>query len=174
MLQELGGQAALAQACVGQHQQRLGLRRRRGGGPGGEQPRQFGRAAGEGAGHAVDAAPALGLAGYALALIASRLLGLALNLHLWRQRLAIAPRLADSWRLPRAEVAAMLHIGLPGAAENMAWRLAYMVSVAVAASLGTQALATHTYVQQLVHLVLLCGLAIGLSVEIVVGHLIGA
>jgi len=118
--------------------------------------------------------PALGLAGYALALIASRLLGLALNLHLWRQRLAIAPRLADSWRLPRAEVAAMLHIGLPGAAENMAWRLAYMVSVAVAASLGTQALATHTYVQQLVHLVLLCGLAIGLSVEIVVGHLIGA
>jgi Na+-driven multidrug efflux pump len=65
----------------------------------------------------------------------------------------------------------MAHIGLPGAAENIAYRMCFMVSVAVAGSLGTQALATQAYTQQFMMLVLLFGLATGLSVEIVVGHL---
>ena len=118
--------------------------------------------------------PGLGLAGYALALVAARLLALALHLLLWRKRLALVPRLAHWWRLPRAELAAVAHIGLPGAAENIAYRLGFVASVAVAGSLGTQALATHAYVQQLIGLVLLFGLATGLSAEIVVGHLVGA
>ena len=46
--------------------------------------------------------------------------------------------------------------------------------MAVAGSLGTQALATQAYTQQFMMLVLLFGLATGLSVEIVVGHLVGA
>jgi Na+-driven multidrug efflux pump len=49
-----------------------------------------------------------------------------------------------------------------------------MVSVAVAGLLGAQALATHAYAMQIIHLVLLFGLATGLSVETVVGHLVGA
>ena len=68
----------------------------------------------------------------------------------------------------------MAHIGLPGAAENIAYHLAYMVSVAVAGLLGAQALATHAYAEQVIYLVLLFGLVTGLSVEIVVGHLVGA
>jgi Na+-driven multidrug efflux pump len=118
--------------------------------------------------------PGLGLAGYAVALVVARLLALALHLLLWRKRLALVPRLVHWWRLPRAELAAVAHIGLPGAAENIAYRLGFVASVAVAGSLGTQALATHAYVQQLIGLVLLFGLATGLSAEIVVGHLVGA
>ena len=115
-----------------------------------------------------------GLPGFALALLASRMLALALHLFLWRTRLALRPAWADFWRLRRAELAAVAHIGLPGAAENIAYRLAFMVSVAVAGTLGAQALAAQAYAMQVIHLVLLCGLAMGLSVEIVVGHLIGA
>jgi putative MATE family efflux protein len=118
--------------------------------------------------------PGFGLPGFALALVGARLLALTLHLWLWRQRLAIRPRLHDWWHLPRAELAAMAHIGLPGAAENIAYRLCFMVSVAVTGLMGAQALATHAYAQQLIGLVLLFGLATGLSVEIVVGHLIGA
>ncbi len=118
--------------------------------------------------------PGLGLPGFALALVAARLLALALHLLLWRQRLGLRPRAADWWRLRRLELAAMAHIGLPGAAENIAYRLCFMVSVAVAGLLGTQALATQAYAQQLIHLVLLFGLVTGLSVEIVVGHQVGA
>ena len=115
-----------------------------------------------------------GLPGFAVALGASRAAGLALHLLLWRWRLNLAPRWSDWWRLPRHEVGAMLHIGLPGAAENIAYRLAFMVSVAVAGQLGATALATQAYAQQIMYFVLLFGLATGFAVEIIVGHLIGA
>ncbi|HEX2011070.1 MAG TPA: MATE family efflux transporter [Roseateles sp.] len=116
----------------------------------------------------------LGLGGFALALLASRTLALGLHLWLWRARLDLRPTLGDWWRLRRHELSAVLHIGLPGAAENIAYRLAYMVSLAVAGGLGATALATHAYASQLMYFVLLCGLATGFAAEIVVGHLIGA
>lgn len=118
--------------------------------------------------------PAHGLIGFAWAVIASRLLTLALHIALWQWRLGLHPRAADWWQWRRAEVAAMLHIGLPGAAENIAWRLAFTASLAVTAQLGTAALAAHAYVSQVMHFVLLAGLAIGLSMEILIGHLVGA
>jgi len=118
--------------------------------------------------------PALGLPGYALAVVLARLLAIGLHLWLWRQRLGLRPAWADAWRLRRAELAAVARIGLPGAAENIAYRLALMVSVAVVGTLGAQALATHAYAQQVMMVVLLFGLATGLSVEVLVGHLIGA
>jgi Na+-driven multidrug efflux pump len=117
---------------------------------------------------------ALGLPGFALALIAARALALALHLGLWRRRLGLVVRRGDWWALPRAELAAMAHIGLPGAAENIAYRLCFMVSVAVAGTLGAQAVATQAYAQQVIHLVLLFGVAVGLSMETLVGHLVGA
>jgi Na+-driven multidrug efflux pump len=116
----------------------------------------------------------LGLAGYAVALLLARVVALSLHLLLWRLRLALVPRAADWWQLRRAELAAVAHIGLPGAAENIAYRLAFMVSIGVAGSLGAQALATHAYAQQVIAIGLLFGVATGLSAEIVVGHLIGA
>ncbi len=118
--------------------------------------------------------PALGLPGYALALVLARLLAVGLHLWLWRERLGLRPTWADGWRLRQRELAAVARIGLPGAAENIAYRLAFMVSVAVVGTLGAQALATHAYVMQVVTVVLLFGLATGLSVEMLVGHLIGA
>ena len=118
--------------------------------------------------------PSLGLTGYALALCASRIFGTAVHLVLWRQLLNLRVVPSDTWRLPRAELAEVLRIGLPGAAENVAWRLAFMVSVSVAGTLGAAALATQAYVQQLGYLVVMASLAIGLSVEILVGHLVGA
>lgn len=117
---------------------------------------------------------ALGLAGFALAMGLSRLLGLALLLGLWRRLLMLRPRWSDAWRLPRAELVAVMRIGLPAAAEEMAWRLAFMVSLAVAAQLGAQALATHAYVMQLMHAVLLLGAATGVAMEIAIGHRVGA
>jgi putative MATE family efflux protein len=118
--------------------------------------------------------PHLGLSGFALALAASRILGITLNLVLWRWRLNLRPRLRDWWHLNRSALAAVLRIGLPGAAENIAWRLSFMVSVAVAGQLGAKALATQAYALQVSHVALLTALATGLSVEIVVGHLVGA
>lgn len=118
--------------------------------------------------------PALGLPGYALALVLARVLAIQLHLWLWRERLGLTPSWSDAWRLKRAELAAVARIGVPGAAENVAYRLAFMVSIAVVGTMGAQALATHAYTQQVTMFVLLVGLATGLSVEVLVGHLIGA
>ena len=118
--------------------------------------------------------PTFGLPGFAIALAASRAVGLALHLWLWRIRLDLIPQIGDWWRLPRHELSMVLRIGLPGAAENIAYRFAFMASVAVAGQLGAQSLATQAYTLQITYGVLLFGLATGLAVEIVVGHMIGA
>ncbi|CAN7268839.1 MATE family efflux transporter [Pseudoduganella sp. LjRoot289] len=118
--------------------------------------------------------PAMGLSGFAAALLVSRVLGLALHLMLWRSHLNIHPVAGDWWRLRRAELAAVLHIGIPAAAENIAWRLAFMASMAVAGLLGAQPLATMAYVHQVGGVVVMFSLATAFAVEIMVGHMIGA
>jgi len=118
--------------------------------------------------------PALGLPGYALALVLARVLAIQLHLWLWRERLGLSPSWSDAWRLRRAELAAVARIGVPGAAEAVAYRLAFMVSIAVVGTMGAAALATHAYTQQVTMFALLAGIATGLTVEVLVGHLIGA
>lgn len=118
--------------------------------------------------------PLLGLPGYALALVISRVLALGLHLWLWRQRLGLKPTARDWWHVPRAELAAMLHIGVPGAAENIGYRAGYTVSMAAVAQLGATQLSTHAYVSQVGLAALMFGATAGLSVEILVGQLIGA
>jgi putative MATE family efflux protein len=118
--------------------------------------------------------PALGLVGFAIATGVARLLAIALMLWLWRVRLGLVPKWSDAWRWHSAPLRAVARIGLPGAAENAAYRLAFLVSIAVTGQLGAAALATHAYAQQIIMVVLLFGLATGLSVEVIVGHLVGA
>jgi len=118
--------------------------------------------------------PRLGLEGYALALFVSRVVGVVLHLWLWKLRLGLKLRAHDWWRLPRRELADVLHIGLPGAAENLAYRLCFMAGVAAIGTMGTHAVATHAYTMQLMWVVLLFGLSIGFAAEIMVGHMIGA
>lgn len=120
------------------------------------------------------AMPGLGLVGYALACAVGRGVGLVMHILLWRARLNLRLRAVDWWRLVRAPLATVLHIGIPGAAENISWRLAFMTSLAAVAQLGAHALATHAYTMQFLHVILMFSLAISFAVEIMVGHMIGA
>jgi Na+-driven multidrug efflux pump len=115
-----------------------------------------------------------GLVGYAAALSASRVVGIAAHLGLWRARLNLHPQWSDVWRLNQRALSGVLRIGLPGAAENIAYRGAFVISVAVVGSLGAGALATQAYVLQISYVAVMASLAVGLSAEIVVGHLVGA
>ncbi|HEY8880448.1 MAG TPA: MATE family efflux transporter [Roseateles sp.] len=125
-------------------------------------------------GVALLAMPHLGLPGYALACILGRGTGLAMHITLWRGRLNLKLKAPDWWRLVWAPLGTVLHIGIPGAAENIAWRAAFMTSLAAVAQLGAHALATHAYTMQFLHVILMFSLAIGFAVEILVGHMIGA
>lgn len=116
----------------------------------------------------------LGLPGYALAMLVSRVLGLAVHLWLWRRTLDLPPRWRDFWVLRLPVLWPVLRIGLPGAGTEMVYRLAFMVSLAATAALGVSALATHSYTLQLLKYVVLISLAIGWACEIMVGRLVGA
>ena len=116
----------------------------------------------------------LGLSGNALALTVSRAIGLALHLWLWRRRMNLVPTQDDWWRCPARALMPVLRIGIPGASLDMAYRLAFMMSLSSAAKLGVAALATQAYVLQTLRYVLLISLAIGWACEIMVGHLIGS
>ncbi len=120
------------------------------------------------------AIPALGLPGFAVAMALSRACGLGLGLLLCRWRLQLVPRARDWWTLHWDKLAPVLHIGLPGAAENVAYRAAMLVSVSVVAALGASSLATQSYTFQLMHITVLFSLAIGLACEVLIGHLVGA
>lgn len=116
----------------------------------------------------------IGLVGFALAMLASRALALSMHLSLWRSRLQIVPRGRDWWAVPLPVLLPVLRIGLPGAAMEMVYRVAFMVSLASTARLGAAALATHSYTLQLLKYVLLVSLAIGWACEIMVGRLVGS
>jgi len=118
--------------------------------------------------------PALGIIGFAVAAMISRLLGVGLHVWLWRWRLQLIPKARDWWQLRRDMLASALHIGLPGAAENIAYRLALLATVSMTGQMGADALAAHSYTTQITFFVLVFSLAVGFSCEIMVGHLIGA
>ena len=115
-----------------------------------------------------------GLNGYAVAWFVSRCIGLGLHLSLWRLRMGLRPQAQHWWRVPLHSLWPMLHIGLPGAAIELMYRMAFMVSLSATARLGVAALATHSYTLQTLKFVLLISLSIGWACEIMVGRLVGA
>ena len=124
--------------------------------------------------HGWGTVPGWGLPGFALALGVSRVLGGTLLMWGWRSALGLRPIAADWWRLRWAQLAPVLHIGVPGAAENLSWEIAFMVSVAAVGLMGATALATQAYVLQFNMWILISAAAVGLTIEMVVGHLVGA
>ncbi len=118
--------------------------------------------------------PALGLPGFALAMAISRAFGMGVHLWLWKHRLHLLTHISDWWRLHLERLGPVLHIGLPGAAEAIAYRLAMLASLVVVSGIGTTALATHSYASQVMNLIVLFTVAIGFAGEILVGHMIGA
>jgi len=115
-----------------------------------------------------------GLNGYAVAFLFSRGVGLLLHLRFWQQRMGLHPKLHHWWALPMRTLGPVLRIGLPGAAQELGYRLAFMVSLSATARLGVAALATHSYTLQTLKYVLLISMAIGWACEIMVGRLVGA
>ncbi len=118
--------------------------------------------------------PAMGLPGFALAMAISRGVGVGIHLALWQWRLHLRPAFDDWWRPNWRLLGPALHIGIPGAAENIAYRMAMLASMAVVAGFGTDQIATHSYASQIMNLVVLFTVAVGFAGEILVGHLIGA
>lgn len=114
-----------------------------------------------------------GLTGYAIAMLLSRAIGLALHLIFWHQRMGLKPRSHNWWIVRPKAFVPVLKVGVPGAGLEFLYRIAFMVSLATTAKLGVAALATHSYTYQTLRFVLLISMSIGWACEIMVGRLSG-
>lgn len=118
--------------------------------------------------------PQMGLPGYAIGMVASRAVGVVLAGALCARLVGLPWRWSDLVRRPPPHtLSEVLHVGLPAAAENILYRVCATVSVAVAGSLGASTLAAHAYASQFNLLTVLPGLALGLTMEVLVGHAVG-
>ena len=141
--------------------------------------------------------PSFGLAGFAAAMFAARVVGV--TVAGWFSRVLLPsidspvqsgadshpvddPSLMGERKTPiqprRAHgvgnaLRAVLHVGLPAAAENILYRVCATVSIAVAGSLGVATLTAQAYAIQFNMLTMLPGIALGLSMEVLVGHAVG-
>lgn len=116
----------------------------------------------------------MGMVGFALALTISRAFGLGVHLWLWRAVLGLLPTWRDTVVVGWDTLKSSIAIGLPGAAEAIAYRMAMLVSVTVVSGMGTAELATQGYAMQIMNVIVLSTIALGFAGEILVGHLIGA
>ena len=115
----------------------------------------------------------IGLIGFALAATVSRFFAVGFHLAQWRWRLNLIPTLQDWWKVRWKLLLPVLHIGLPGAAENIAYRLSLLATVAMVANMGADELAAHGYTMQIMFFILVFSLSVGFGSEILVGHLLG-
>jgi putative MATE family efflux protein len=118
--------------------------------------------------------PGMGLMGLAVGQVGSRVLMLAMLTWMWLYRMHIDLTPLDAVRLVREPLAGILQIGLPSAGEKIGFRIAFLLTVSMAASMGAGALASHAYGMQAASWVTMYMVALGFGSEIIIGHLVGA
>jgi putative MATE family efflux protein len=116
--------------------------------------------------------PVLGVEGVAISTIISRTLGLAAITFVLVKRI---PGLFSIKRLlPVQHVKDLLKIGIPSAGEHLSYNGSQMAITYFIAILGTEALTTKVYAQNLMMFIFLFSLAISQGTQIMIGHMVGA
>ncbi|WP_226676703.1 MATE family efflux transporter [Rossellomorea aquimaris] len=118
--------------------------------------------------------PVLGVEGVAISTITSRLIGFIVSLIVIWKRIPTALPLGALFRLPMAHVKNLLRIGIPSAGEHLSYNGSQMVITYFIASIGTNALTTKVYAQNLMMFIFLFSVAISQGTQIIIGHMVGA
>lgn len=118
--------------------------------------------------------PALGVAGVAIATVASQAVGLCFTACVVRFRLGHKL----PWNIPRAELARrlrpILDIGLPSAVGPISYQLSQVVINTLIISLGSAVLAARVYAMNLFLVTtLLWSIAFGIGTQIAIAHRVG-
>jgi len=119
-------------------------------------------------------APKLGVVGVALSTVFSRFVSCIALWILVEHYTHLKVRARDFFYVRRDRLSRILNIGLPAAGENISWWLAFMFVTAMTARMGGVSLATQSYAFQVSMLIMLCGIAIAVAGEIIIGHMIGS
>ncbi|WP_121640817.1 MATE family efflux transporter [Virgibacillus sp. Bac330] len=118
--------------------------------------------------------PVLGVEGVAYSTAISRFLGVIVLFYLFLKRNQGEIQVAYFFRFPKSYVKRLLQIGIPSAGEQISYNASQMVITYFVAQLGTIAITTKVYAQNIMMFIFLFSIAIGQGTQILVGHLVGA
>jgi len=118
--------------------------------------------------------PVLGVQGVAISTVVSRFIGLLVILYILKQRVHFTLNLRTLFKLPAHHIKNLLHIGIPTAGEQLSYNTSQMVITFFITMIGTEALTTKVYAQNLMMLILLFSLAVSQGTQILVGYMVGA
>lgn len=118
--------------------------------------------------------PILGVQGVAISTVVSRIIGLVVILYMLKQRVHFTLNIKEIFSLPVHHLKNLLRIGVPTAGEQFSYNTSQMIITVFITMIGTEALTTKIYTQNLMMLILLFSLAVSQGTQILIGYLIGA
>lgn len=118
--------------------------------------------------------PKLGVTGVAISTIAAQTLGFSVMLIVIMKN----PRMKLNFKylrpLPVQTIKDILKIGIPSAGEGAAYHLSQLTITRIITEMGTVALTTKVYTNNVMMFIMIFGIAVGQGTQIMVGHLVGA
>lgn len=118
--------------------------------------------------------PIFGVAGVAYSTAISRFIGFLVLLFLLLKRSEGALPLRSFLSYQKAHVKSLLNIGIPSAGEHLSYNTSQMLITYFIAQMGTVAITTKVYTQNIMMFIFLAAIAIGQGNQILIGHMIGA
>ncbi len=118
--------------------------------------------------------PVLGVQGVAISTIVSRFIGLLVILYILKQRVHFTLNFKQLFKLPAHHIKKLLYIGVPTAGEQLSYNTSQMLITFFITMIGTEALTTKVYAQNLMMLILLFSLAVSQGTQILIGYMVGA
>ncbi len=118
--------------------------------------------------------PVLGVEGVAISTITSRLIGFIVSIIVITRRIPSALPFKRLFSLPITHGKNLLRIGIPSAGEHLSYNGSQMMITYFIATIGTNALTTKVYAQNLMMFIFLFSVAISQGTQILIGHMIGA
>ncbi|MGD7009123.1 MATE family efflux transporter [Metabacillus sp. 84] len=115
--------------------------------------------------------PELGIQGAAISTVISRVFGLAAVSILLVKRI---PALRTSLDLKWNHLKSLLKIGVPSAGEQLSYNMSQMAITFFIAMIGTEALTTKIYAQNLMMFIFLFSISVSQGTQILVGRMVGA
>lgn len=118
--------------------------------------------------------PVLGVTGVAISTTISRFIGLIAMFMILRYRIKESLPYTFLTTFPKQEIKKLLKIGIPSAGEHLSYNTSQVAITYFIASMGTIALTTKVYTQNLMMFILLFSIAIGQGTQILIGQYVGA
>ncbi|MBD0382910.1 MATE family efflux transporter [Paenibacillus sedimenti] len=118
--------------------------------------------------------PILGVFGVAITTTFSKAIGLIVILVILTKRVEYPLPFSNIFSLPMEHLQRLFKIGVPSACELLSYHTSQLAITYITTFLGTQALTTKVYAENLMMFIYLFSMAISQGTQILIGHLAGA